>query len=80
MYAAGLYSFFNNYSTTCSNQNGPEDCQGDTFSIEGRVDDLTVYTLSTIGTTDMVTLDGMAVAKYSDNVATFADTIAYFSV
>jgi len=31
----GLYSFFNNYSTTCSNQGGGEVCQSRIFSVEG---------------------------------------------
>lgn len=35
VYGAGLYSFFNNYSTTCSDQGNGEVCQSRIFSVEG---------------------------------------------
>lgn len=37
-----------------------------------------MYTLSTIGTTNMIVQKGKSLARYSDNLATFAQTIAYF--
>jgi hypothetical protein len=80
IYGAGLYSFFNHYSTTCSNQGGPENCQSEIFSIEGSTSSLRVYTLITIGTPSMVTINGVSDASYSNNVNTFPDTIAYFSL
>jgi glucan 1,3-beta-glucosidase len=79
IYGAGLYSFFNSYSTTCSNQNGPENCQSEIFSIDGNVGSLSVYSLSTIGSQSMITVNGASVASYSDNVNVFPDTIGYFS-
>jgi hypothetical protein len=33
---AGLYSFFNNYSTTCSDQGNGEICQSRILSVEGK--------------------------------------------
>ncbi|OJJ49111.1 hypothetical protein ASPZODRAFT_13848 [Penicilliopsis zonata CBS 506.65] len=80
IYGAGLYSFFDSYSTTCSDDPGPEDCQSNIFSVEGTTSDLWVYTLSTVGTTNMVTVNGSALAPYRDNIATYADTIAYFTL
>ena len=74
-----MYSFFNYYSTTCSNSGGPENCQSEIFSVENS-SGLTVYTLSTIGTTNMIVNNGQSVASYSNNLATFAQTIAYFKV
>jgi hypothetical protein len=77
---AGLYSFFNSYSTTCSDANQSENCQSLIFSVEGSsTSDLYVYGLTTVGTTDMIVIDGTAMASYSDNVDVFGDTIAYFT-
>lgn len=80
VYGVGLYSFFNHYSTSCSTFPTPENCQSEIFSVEGSTSNLTVYTLSTVGTTNMIVKDGMSLAVVSDNLATFAATIAYFSL
>lgn len=80
VYGAGLYSFFNNYSTTCSTFPLPENCQSMIFSIEGTNSGLVVYALSTVGTQYMIVKDGVALAKVSDNLATYAATIAYFTL
>ncbi|CAG8197391.1 unnamed protein product [Penicillium olsonii] len=79
IYGAGLYSFFNNYSTTCSTFPVPENCQSMIFSVEGSTSGLVVYGLNTVGTTYMIVKDGVALAKVSDNLATYAATIAYFT-
>ena len=78
-YSAGFYSFFNSYSTTCSNNPGPENCQNNIVDIEGS-SDVNIYNLNTVGTTNMATVNGAAVAKYSDNLNVFPDTIALFKV
>lgn len=80
IYGAGLYSFFNNYSTSCSAFPVPEDCQSMIFSIEGTTSGLVVYGLNTVGTTYMIVNSGTALAKVSDNLDTFAATIAYFTL
>lgn len=77
VYGAGLYSFFDNYSTTCSDNPGPENCQSSIFSLES-VSNVNVYSLSTVGTTNMITVGGQSVAKYSDNINVYPDTIALF--
>ncbi|KAF4222546.1 hypothetical protein CNMCM6805_002191 [Aspergillus fumigatiaffinis] len=79
IYGAGLYSFFNSYSTSCSDYPGGK-CQSEIFSIEGSTSGLVVYALSTVGTTNMIVKDGVSLALYSDNLATYADTIAYFTL
>jgi glucan 1,3-beta-glucosidase len=79
IYGAGLYSFFNSYSTSCSDYPGGK-CQSEIFSIEGSTSGLVVYALSTVGTTNMIVKDGVSLAVYSDNLATYADTIAYFTL
>ncbi|KAL3417572.1 glucan 1,3-beta-glucosidase [Phlyctema vagabunda] len=80
VYGAGLYSFFNNYSTTCSNGGGPENCQNNILSLEGTLSNINIYTLSTVGTTNMITLNGATVAVYADNVNVYPDTIALFRI
>lgn len=80
VYGAGLYSFFNNYSTDCSTFPVPENCQSEIFSVEGSTSNLVVYTLSTVGTTNMIVKDGKSLAVVSDNLATYAATIAYFTL
>ncbi|KAJ9400103.1 CAZyme family GH55 [Paecilomyces variotii] len=77
---AGLYSFFDSYSTTCSDQDQTTKCQSLISSIEGdSTSNLYIYSLTTVGSTDMIVTDGTVVATYSDNVDTFGSTLAYFT-
>lgn len=46
IYGAGLYSFFDNYSTDCSNQGKGETCQSRITSIENSA--ITMYNLNTV--------------------------------
>ena len=79
VYGAGLYSFFNNYSTTCSNQGGGENCQLRILSVEGSAtNSVNVYNLNTVGTTEQIDRDGNRVALYSDNLDGFVDTVAQY--
>lgn len=78
IYGAGFYSFFNDYSTTCSDQDGPENCQDYILSLEGSYSDINIYNLNTVGSESMVTESGKSLASYSDNVNVFPDTIALF--
>lgn len=77
IYGAGLYSFFNDYSTTCSDAGGSEDCQSEIFDIENS-SSIYLYDLNTVGTTCMIYRDGTCLAEYSDNVNVYPDTIAIF--
>jgi glucan 1,3-beta-glucosidase len=77
VYGAGLYSFFDNNNVTCSNVGEGEACQNRIFSVE-RSSDISVYNLNTVGTTEMITLDGSDVAFWGDNVNGFIDTVALF--
>ena len=80
IYGAGLYSFFNDYDTSCSAANSTEDCQSEVFKLDGENRGLVVYTLSTVGTENMVVGEGESLARADDNKATFADTIAVFDL
>lgn len=77
VYGAGLYSFFNKYSTTCSNAGGPENCQTQIADIENS-SGIYMYDFSTVGTSCMIYRDGKCTAQYSDNVNVFPDTIALY--
>jgi glucan 1,3-beta-glucosidase len=80
VYGAGLYSFFDNYNTTCSDNPGPENCQDNIFSLEGLLSDVNVYCLSTVGTTNMITHNGATVAVFSANNGVYPDNIALFQL
>ena len=78
-YGAGLYSFFNNYKTNCSNFGNGETCQPRIFEIDGTVGgNLDVYNLNTVGATNMIDENGVSLASYADNIDVFPDTIALF--
>ncbi|KAF2261634.1 beta-1,3-exoglucanase [Lojkania enalia] len=81
-YGVGLYSFFDNYSTTCSAIGAGAVCQTRIFSVEGdRLSyDISVYNLNTVGATNMITRDGVGLASNVDNNSTFVDTINIFRV
>lgn len=75
IYGAGLYSFFNNYDTSC--EGPPAACQKSIFSIEGS-GSITAYNLNTVGATSMIDKDGISIAAASDNVNTDPGTIALY--
>lgn len=77
VYGAGLYSFFDNNDVTCSNVGHGEACQNRIVSVEAS-SVVSVYNLNTVGTTEMITLDGTDVAYWGDNVNGFIDTVALF--
>ncbi|CAJ2505150.1 Uu.00g125440.m01.CDS01 [Anthostomella pinea] len=77
IYGAGHYSFFNNYSTDCSTVEAGETCQSRIVSIESS-SNINIYGLNTIGSLSMIDRDGTSLAKWSDNVNTFASNIMLF--
>ncbi|KAF2826412.1 exo-beta-1,3-glucanase-like protein [Ophiobolus disseminans] len=81
-YGVGLYSFFDNYSTNCSAVDAGARCQKRIFSIEGdRLSyNINLYNLNTVGSTQMITRDGVDLASNVDNNSTFVDTINVFRI
>lgn len=65
-------------SKACSNGGGPENCQDNILSLEGANSNVNIYCLSTVGTTNMITINGVSDALYSANVNVYPDTIALF--
>lgn len=80
VYGAGLYSFFDNYSTACSTFDAGQTCQQRITSVEGRAENVAVYNLNTIGTREMVTRDGGMVggSGWAENRNTFASNVGVY--
>ncbi|KAG9228891.1 glycoside hydrolase family 55 protein [Amylocarpus encephaloides] len=79
IYGAGLYSFFNNYSTECSKDNKNPKCQARIFGVDGRcASNINIYNLNTIGSQEMITRDGKVVASAKGNENVYPNTIAIF--
>jgi glucan 1,3-beta-glucosidase len=92
IFGAGLYSFFNNYNTSCSTKQSGEDCQARMFYVgqsssaaatgaagaAGGSSSLAVYNLNTVGAVSMVTQQGKDVVQWEQNFATFASTLAMY--
>lgn len=81
VFGAGLYSFFNNYSTNCSTRAAGETCQRRILSAgyAGTTppgQPFVVYSLDTIGSVNMFTRQGTDFVGWADNFATFASTVA----
>ena len=77
IYGAGLYSFFDNYSTTCSNQDQGSVCQSRIASIE-KSSGISLYNTNTVGTRFQITVDGVDKARYASNPDGFVQTVALF--
>jgi glucan 1,3-beta-glucosidase len=88
IYGAGLYSFFDNYSTTCSTHTATtytENCQTQIFGIDegGSSQSYSgttayVYGLSTLGSVSMIDRSGVSIAAQSANTNGFAETVARY--
>lgn len=73
VYGVGLYSFFDNYSTAC---NAHAMCQSRIMEVSESI--VYVYDLHTVGTINMITLDGKDIAPFNENSAGFTSNVAAF--
>lgn len=83
IYGSGLYSFFNNYNTNCSDgpYGGSMRCQSRIVWIEdttGASQNVVLYDLNTIGSISMVTNNGADVVLWKDNWNVFGESISLF--
>jgi glucan 1,3-beta-glucosidase len=76
-YGAGLYSFFENWSTT--NCLAAENCQQHMVDIQNS-SDVYLWALGTVGTSYLISYQGTDLVPYSVNKANFADTIVLFEI
>jgi len=70
IFGAGLYSFFQNYTQTCL---ATTNCQSQIVNIDCD-SSIHIYSLSTVGTTYQLSVDGKGVIKASDNPDGFQET------
>lgn len=83
VYGPGLYSFFNNYDTTCSDgpYGGTRKCQSRIVWVEDAADtsrNVVLYDLNTIGSISMVTNNGADVALWKDNWNVYGESFVVF--
>jgi glucan 1,3-beta-glucosidase len=79
IYNAGLYSFFQNWSTDCIGTSKNSYCQDGIFRSRGNSQKLYVWGLETVGVENMVVIDDQIKVKAKDNVGVFPDGIlGYF--
>jgi hypothetical protein len=74
VYGAGLYSFFNNYTTSCSDQGNGAVCQNHITSIENS-SDVALFNLNTVGTHFPLTINGGEAILYSQADGGFISTV-----
>jgi glucan 1,3-beta-glucosidase len=78
VYGAGLYSFFDSYSDSCSRETSTTDCQGRLLSIQGNTPGVKFAGLSTVATRVMIHRDQKDFVHAQPNKGTFADTLALY--
>jgi hypothetical protein len=71
VYGAGLYTFFDNYNTSCSAAGNGETCQLRIFSLEGTLSNIDMYNLNIVGATSMINRDGPSLAQWSQQARAF---------
>lgn len=74
IYGAGLYSFFQNYDSTCLLT---ESCQENAVSFE-MSEAIYLFGLYTIGMENMVQVDGTDLVPDGANINTFGQSVAVF--
>ena len=80
VYGAGLYSFFNNYNTSCSAADGMTLCQTGLVLYDAKATTgFWIYNLNTVGATGMVYRDASRIATWSYNRNVYPSTIVVFS-
>lgn len=79
IYGAGLYSFFSNYSTTCSAAGSTTLCQqGMVLFDAASTKNFRIYGLNTIGAYGMIYKDTVRLATYDYNLNVFPSSIISF--
>ena len=67
---AGLYNFFQNYNQTCLSTTS---CQSQILNVDSE-STIHIYSLSTVGTTYQLSVNGKGIIKQSDNTDGFQET------
>ena len=75
-YGAGLYSFFENWSTACLGMNT---CQEHMVDVQNS-SDVYLWNLNTVGSQYLVSYMDTDIIPYSVNIGTFCDCVVLFEV
>ncbi len=75
IYNAGLYSFFQSWSTSCIGTGSDKYCQDGIFRIQGNSDTIYLWNLETIGVQNMVEVNNEVKVKSRDDISVFSDGI-----
>lgn len=73
VYGAGLYSFFQSYTQTCL---GNYTCQNSIANVDEHSEDIYIYSLATVGVTNMLNVDSEPVIDQNDNRSGFQSNAA----
>ncbi|KAF9481746.1 glucan 1,3-beta-glucosidase [Pholiota conissans] len=76
IFGAGLYSFFQDFLEVCL---VTKSCQSQIANIDTASTGISIYSLSTVGATYQVSVNGAGVANQSGNINGFASTITSWS-
>ncbi|KAI0093571.1 beta-1,3-glucanase [Irpex rosettiformis] len=74
---AGLYSFYSAYTQACINS---KSCQSQLLNVDSESEGVSVYSLSTVGVTSQLSVDGQSVIPAVQNLNGFADTATFWSL
>ncbi|CAK5279353.1 unnamed protein product [Mycena citricolor] len=75
VFGAGFYSFYNSYSQTCLT---PSNCQNQVVNIDS-ASSVNIYSLSTVGSTLQLSVNGAGVINHAANLNGFAATVTSWS-
>ncbi|KAF9002426.1 glucan 1,3-beta-glucosidase [Cyathus striatus] len=75
IFGAGLYSFFQDYAQTCLTSNN---CQAQIANIDS-TSSVNIYSLSTVATTNQLSVNSNGIINQSKNVNGFASTVTSWS-
>ncbi|TRM62663.1 glycoside hydrolase family 55 protein [Schizophyllum amplum] len=77
VFGAGLYSFFDNYAQTCLDTFS---CQSQIVNVASSNTNVAIFQLSTVATTNMLSVDGSPVILQADNRNGFASTATVWTL
>ncbi|PPQ70273.1 hypothetical protein CVT26_014562 [Gymnopilus dilepis] len=76
VFGAGLYSFFDSYSQNCLT---PENCQSQIVNVDTASSGVNIFSLSTVGVTNQISVNGQGIVNQAGNVDGFASTVTSWS-
>ena len=72
---AGLYSFFQTYTQDCI---PTRNCQAQIANVDNASTGISIFSLSTVASTKMLSVNAQGVINESDNINGFASTVTFW--